>query len=76
MLSINAYAAISPTEPLVKTTITRRDLDHHDVLIRLVYAGVCHSDIHNVPADTDDSFQLTSEPSTEARPPSSSKDIQ
>ena len=39
MLTVNAYAAISPTEPLVKTTTTRRDLGPHDVLIRLEYAG-------------------------------------
>jgi hypothetical protein len=39
MLTVDAYAAISPTEPLVKTTTTRRDLGPHDVLIRLEYAG-------------------------------------
>ncbi len=48
MLTVNAYAAISPTDPLVKTTITRRDLGPHDVLIEIAYAGICHSDIHTV----------------------------
>ena len=48
MLTVSAYAAISPTEPLVKTTITRRDVGPYDVLIELEYSGVCHSDIHTV----------------------------
>jgi alcohol dehydrogenase (NADP+) len=32
----------------VRTTIERRDLGPHDVLIEIRYAGVCHSDIHTV----------------------------
>jgi alcohol dehydrogenase (NADP+) len=48
MLTVNAYAAPSPSEPLVKTTITRRDVGTHDVLIELHYTGICHSDIHTV----------------------------
>ncbi|HEY8720529.1 NAD(P)-dependent alcohol dehydrogenase [Pengzhenrongella sp.] len=46
MLTVNAYAAVSPTEPLVPTTIERRDVGPHDVLIEIKYAGICHSDIH------------------------------
>ena len=48
MLIVNAYAAPSSTDPLIKTTITRRDLGPHDVLIEIAYAGICHSDIHTV----------------------------
>ena len=48
MLTANAYAAPSATEPLVPTTIERRDVGPHDVLIEIKYAGVCHSDIHTV----------------------------
>jgi uncharacterized zinc-type alcohol dehydrogenase-like protein len=48
MLTVNAYAAPSATEPLVKTTIERRDVGAHDVLIDIKYAGICHSDIHTV----------------------------
>ena len=48
MLTVNAYAATSPTEPLVKTTIERRDVSTHDVLIEIKYSGICHSDIHTV----------------------------
>ena len=53
MLTVNAYTATSPTEPLVPTTITRRDVGPHDVLIEIAYAGVCHSDIHTVRGDWD-----------------------
>uniref|UniRef100_A0A942Y8C6 NAD(P)-dependent alcohol dehydrogenase n=1 Tax=Neobacillus citreus TaxID=2833578 RepID=A0A942Y8C6_9BACI len=48
MRTVNAYAAPSATEPLVKTTITRRDLGPKDVEIDIAYAGICHSDIHTV----------------------------
>ncbi|TDX80687.1 putative zinc-type alcohol dehydrogenase-like protein [Rathayibacter sp. PhB151] len=48
MLTVNAYAAPSATEPLVPTTIERRDVGAHDVLIEIAYAGICHSDIHTV----------------------------
>ncbi|MCU1542495.1 MAG: hypothetical protein JWM50_360 [Microbacteriaceae bacterium] len=43
-----AYAAPSPTEPLISTTIERRDVGPRDVLIDIAYSGVCHSDIHTV----------------------------
>ncbi|HWS39505.1 MAG TPA: NAD(P)-dependent alcohol dehydrogenase [Actinoplanes sp.] len=48
MLTVNAIAAPSSTEPLVRTTIERRDLGPRDVLIEITYAGICHSDIHTV----------------------------
>jgi uncharacterized zinc-type alcohol dehydrogenase-like protein len=48
MLTVSAYAALSATQPLVKTTIERRELDQNDVLIEIRYAGICHSDIHTV----------------------------
>ncbi|MFI0773413.1 NAD(P)-dependent alcohol dehydrogenase [Streptomyces sp. NPDC021212] len=47
MLTVNAYAATSATEPLTPTTIDRRDVGPHDVLIEIKYAGICHSDIHH-----------------------------
>jgi uncharacterized zinc-type alcohol dehydrogenase-like protein len=46
--TVTAYAAPSAAEPLVKTTIERRDVGAHDVLIDIKYAGICHSDIHTV----------------------------
>ncbi|TPW77448.1 NAD(P)-dependent alcohol dehydrogenase [Schumannella soli] len=48
MLTVNAYAAPSATEPLVPITIERRDVGAKDVLIAIRYAGICHSDIHTV----------------------------
>lgn len=48
MRTVNAYAAPSASEPLVKTTITRRDVGPDDVMIDIAYAGICHSDIHTV----------------------------
>lgn len=51
MLTVDAYAAPSATEPLVKTTIERRAVGPNDVLIEIAYAGICHSDIHTVRGD-------------------------
>ncbi|WAB84517.1 NAD(P)-dependent alcohol dehydrogenase [Microcella daejeonensis] len=48
MRTVTAYAAPSATEPLVKTTIDRRDVGPKDVMIDIAYAGICHSDIHTV----------------------------
>jgi len=48
MRTVTAYAAPSATEPLVKTTIERRDVGPKDVMIEIAYAGICHSDIHTV----------------------------
>jgi uncharacterized zinc-type alcohol dehydrogenase-like protein len=48
LLTVTAWAAPSATEPLVKTTIQRRDVGPKDVLIEIKYAGICHSDIHTV----------------------------
>jgi uncharacterized zinc-type alcohol dehydrogenase-like protein len=41
-----AYATPGPSAPFEKTTIERRDLGPRDVLIKIHYAGICHSDIH------------------------------
>ena len=48
MKTVNAYAAPSATEPLVRTTIDRRDVGAKDVLSEIAYSGICHSDIHTV----------------------------
>ncbi|MGI4896370.1 MAG: NAD(P)-dependent alcohol dehydrogenase [Janthinobacterium lividum] len=44
--TVNAYTATSATEPLTPTTVERRDVGPHDVLIDIKFAGICHSDIH------------------------------
>ena len=46
MISVKAYAAQSPTSPLVPFNFDRRDLREHDVLVDILYSGVCHSDLH------------------------------
>jgi uncharacterized zinc-type alcohol dehydrogenase-like protein len=46
MITANARATFSPEGPFKLTTIERRDLEPHDVLIEIKYAGICHSDIH------------------------------
>ncbi|WP_104116208.1 NAD(P)-dependent alcohol dehydrogenase [Arthrobacter sp. B1805] len=48
MKTVKAYAATSPTDPLIPTTIERRDVGAKDVLIKIAFAGICHSDIHTV----------------------------
>jgi uncharacterized zinc-type alcohol dehydrogenase-like protein len=48
MPTVNAYAAMSATAPLASTTIDRRDVGPHDVLIEIKFCGICHSDIHTV----------------------------
>ncbi|MGI8680394.1 MAG: NAD(P)-dependent alcohol dehydrogenase [Jatrophihabitans sp.] len=46
MSSVTAYATPAAKAPFEKTTIERRDVGPHDVLIKIAYAGICHSDIH------------------------------
>ena len=46
MAKIPAFAAPSPKAPLAPHTIERREPGPHDVLIDILYCGVCHSDIH------------------------------
>lgn len=46
MTTVAAYAAPAPKAPLERTTIERRPVGDHDVLIDIKFAGICHSDIH------------------------------
>ncbi|WP_438486889.1 NAD(P)-dependent alcohol dehydrogenase [Streptomyces sp. S186] len=52
--SVAAYAAPAPKAPLERTTIPRRELGAHDILIDIKFAGICHSDIHTVRAEWGD----------------------
>lgn len=45
-METKAYAAVTPGALLEATTIERRDLGPHDILIDTKFAGICHSDIH------------------------------
>ncbi|MFD5083553.1 NAD(P)-dependent alcohol dehydrogenase [Kitasatospora sp. NPDC058406] len=49
--TVAAYAAPAPKAPLERTTVPRRALGAHDILIDIAYAGICHSDIHQVAED-------------------------
>lgn len=42
------YAALSAGSVLVSHEFERRDLGAHDVALDIKYAGICHSDIHQV----------------------------
>ncbi|MCY1008353.1 NAD(P)-dependent alcohol dehydrogenase [Nannocystis pusilla] len=46
MLKTSAYAAAHASAPLAPHTIERREPGPHDVLIDILYCGVCHSDLH------------------------------
>jgi uncharacterized zinc-type alcohol dehydrogenase-like protein len=46
MLPTKAYAALNEKTPLAPFEFDRRDIGEHDILIEILYCGVCHSDIH------------------------------
>lgn len=41
-----AYGVQTATSPIAPMSIERREPGHHDVLIDILYCGICHSDIH------------------------------
>lgn len=47
-MSCRCYAAQTAGAPLTPWTINRRDVTPSDVAIDIKYAGICHSDIHQV----------------------------
>jgi D-arabinose 1-dehydrogenase-like Zn-dependent alcohol dehydrogenase len=50
-MRVAAIQATSSTDSLISGSIERRETGPHDVLIKIVWAGVCHSDIHTVHED-------------------------
>jgi uncharacterized zinc-type alcohol dehydrogenase-like protein len=46
MPKTSAFAAASARAPLAPVSIERREPGPHDVLIEILFCGVCHSDIH------------------------------
>ena len=46
MSTCQCYAAHQATTPLVPFTVERRPLRPNDILIDILYCGVCHSDLH------------------------------
>ncbi len=50
-LNVKGYAALSAKSDLEPHNFVRRDPRDNDVVIEILYSGVCHSDIHNVNND-------------------------
>ncbi len=48
MIAAKSYAAQTATSPLGPYSFQRREPGVHDVVIDILYCGVCHSDIHQV----------------------------
>lgn len=48
MTKVPAYAARGPNDPLGPWSVERRDPRPDDVVIDILYCGICHSDIHQV----------------------------
>lgn len=55
---IVGYAAQSVKAPLAPYHFERRDPRADDVVIDILYCGVCHSDLHNVNGDWEANFPL------------------
>src|SRR5256886_17504494 len=51
MIPVRGYAARSATAPLAPFDFRRRDPGPKDVLIDILYCGICHSDLHLVRND-------------------------
>ncbi len=47
-MNVRGLAALAKGAPLTTFEFTRRELGAHDVAISIKYAGICHSDIHQV----------------------------
>ena len=48
MYQARAYSAASRTSPLAATNIPRREPTERDVQIKILFCGICHSDLHAV----------------------------
>ena len=48
MSKVPAYAAAAAKSPLAPFSVDRREPGEHDVLIDILFCGVCHSDVHQV----------------------------
>ena len=50
-MKTNGYAARSTTTPLAPFSFDRRALRPNDVLMEILYCGICHTDLHQVHND-------------------------
>jgi len=46
MIASHGYAAFDPRSPLAPYSFERRDPSATDVVLEILYSGICHSDIH------------------------------
>ena len=46
MFPTKSFAALDPNKPLQAFTIQRREPGTNDVQIKIMYCGICHTDIH------------------------------
>jgi uncharacterized zinc-type alcohol dehydrogenase-like protein len=50
-MNVRCGAALSAVSPLKPFRLERREPRADDVVIEILYCGVCHSDIHNIRHD-------------------------
>jgi len=48
---VKAYGTSDATQPLREMTINRRTVQSHDVEMKILYCGICHSDLHQIKND-------------------------
>ncbi|EQD65101.1 NADP-dependent alcohol dehydrogenase, partial [mine drainage metagenome] len=48
MIETKGYAAMKAGGPLEPFSFSRRELAPNDILVEILYCGICHSDIHQV----------------------------
>lgn len=53
---IKAYGTSAVEEPLHEMTISRREVQPHDVEFEILYCGICHSDLHQIKNDFGHTF--------------------
>ena len=53
-ISARGYAVFSKTDTFKPFDFTRHPVGDHDVLIEILYAGICHSDIHSARSEWKD----------------------
>ena len=46
MIDVHGYAALNAQSPLTPFRFSRREVGKQDVLIKIQYCGICHSDVH------------------------------
>jgi alcohol dehydrogenase (NADP+) len=56
MLPTHGYATSGPTSELAPFAFERREVGPTDILIEILYCGVCHSDIHQARNEWDNSI--------------------